>query len=275
MTWEELKNKLINSKYYYFHTENGILLCGDCLKVMKEIPDEIIDLIIADPPYLTTKEVWDKKEIVNETLVNEFFRIAKQSTSLYVWCGIGEKSQSLIRWFPLFSEKWYFKDLITWKKQRGNGNRKGWLYTREEIMWFVKDNKKFIWRREYQYSNEKRPWNIYKKGYELVNKSEYKRLTNIWTDIYEVGYGTCPKKYSKYRFHFTPKPVKIIERIINVHTFENYLVLDPFLGSGTTAVACEKLNRRWIGIEIEEKYCEIAKKRLIQVTSIIINKKEV
>jgi len=50
----------------------------------------------------------------------------------------------LIRWFPIFNEKWYFKDLITWKKQRGMGMRKGWLYTREEIMWFVKDNKKFI-----------------------------------------------------------------------------------------------------------------------------------
>ena len=53
MNWEELKEKLVNSKYHYFHTDNGVLLCGDCLEVMKEIPDRSIDLVIADPPYST------------------------------------------------------------------------------------------------------------------------------------------------------------------------------------------------------------------------------
>src|SRR3990167_8975584 len=132
--------------------------CGDCFDLLKLIDSNSVDLIIIDPPYLTTKEKWDKTEIVNEELSRELFRVAKNSCSLYVWCGIGEKSQSLIRWFPIFNKDWYFKDLITWKKQRGIGMRKGWLYTREEIMWFVKDNKKFIWNTDNQYSKEKRPW---------------------------------------------------------------------------------------------------------------------
>jgi len=62
--------------------------------------------------------------------------------------------------------------------------------------------------------------------------------------------------------HFTPKPLKAIERIIQVHTKENDLILDPFLGSGTTGIACRKLNRDFIGIEINSEYCKIARKRI-------------
>ena len=190
------------------------------------------------------------------------FRIAKSSCSLYVWCGIGEKSQSLIRWFPIFSKKWYFKDLITWKKQRGIGMRKGWLYTREECMWFAKNNKKFVWNKDNQYSEEKRPWNIYESGGKMVNKSEYKRITNVWNDVMEDGYGSCPKKYSQQRYHFTPKPVQAMERIIGVHTKEGDLIFDCFAGSGTTGVAAQNLNRNYILIEKEAEYVEICKERL-------------
>jgi len=263
MNWNDLKEKLINSKWYYFHTENGVLLCGDCFDIIPNLPDEIIDLIIIDPPYLTTKETWDKKEVVNEFLSGQLFRIAKEHASLYVWCGIGEKSQSLIRWFPIFNKDWHFKDLITWKKQRGIGMRKGWLYTREEIMWFVKNNKKFIWRKECQYSDEKRKsqkfgFEVWKRGKRPL--SQYYRLTDVWTDISETTWNWK----SLETLHYTPKPLKAIERIIKVHTYENEIVFDCFLGSGTTAVACEKLNRRWIGIEINPEYCEIAKQRIIK-----------
>jgi len=254
-------------KNIYFQTSNGILYCGDCLEVMKGFPGESVDLIIIDPPYLTTNEKWDKREVVNKALSEELFRIAKDSCSLYVWCGIGEKSQSLIRWFPIFNKDWHFKDLITWKKSRGIGMRRGWLYTREEIMWFVKNNKKFIWNKEEQYSSEKRKmYGFYKNGKLMQErmKSPYKRFTNVWVDIFEITFYNC-KEFRNYRkLHFTPKPIKAIERIIKLHTKENDLVLDPFLGSGTTALACERLNRKWIGIEINEEYCKIAKERILK-----------
>lgn len=124
---------------------------------LKQVPDNSIDLILVDPPYLTTKESWDKKEVVTSELSKEFYRILKDTGSFYCWCGIGEKkSQSLIRWYPIFSKDFIFKDLITWKKQRGIGMRKGWPYTREEIMWFVKNNKNFIWNKKEQYSKKRR-----------------------------------------------------------------------------------------------------------------------
>ena len=235
----------------------------DCLDLCKWVDDDTVDLIIIDPPYLTTSESWDQEEVVSEELSQELFRIAKPSCSLYCWCGIGEKSQSLMRWFPVFSKLWKFKDLITWKKQRGIGMRKGWLYTREETMWFVKDNKQFVWNKEFQYGNEKRPWTMTKKGGEPINKSEYKRITNVWADITELGYGTSPQKYSKIKgMHFTPKPQKAIERIILAHTKENDVVFDCFVGSGTTCVAAKKLNRQYIVGDSNEQYVNITKERL-------------
>lgn len=224
---------------------------------LKQIPDNSIDLIIIDPPYLTTKESWDKNEVVTEQLSKELFRVAKESCSLYVWCGIGEKSQSLIRWFPIFSNDWHFKNLITWKKDRGIGTIKGWLYTREEIMWFVKDNKQFIWNKENQYLTEKRvftPSNV-------VCKSEFKRISNVWTDIKELTLqGSCGKR--KIKGHYTPKPIKALERIINAHTKENDIVLDCFMGVGSTALACKNTKRNFIGMEIYQKYIDISYKRL-------------
>ena len=220
---------------------------------IKKIDDNSIDLIINDPPYINcVKAGWDKKEVFNEELCQHFFRVLKNSGSIYTWCGIGEKSQSLIRWFPILGSKFTFKDLITWKKNRGIGTRRGWLYTREELMWHVKDNKKFVWNVESQYSDEKRPWNVYKKGGIKVNKSDFKRITNVWTDINEVGYGSCPTKYSDDRKSTTPKPCKISERIIESHTHENNLVLVPFVGSGNDTIVCRELKRNFIGFENDE-----------------------
>lgn len=239
------------------------LICGTWEEHLPKIDNASVDLIIIDPPYLTTKEKWDKDEVVTEELSKQLFRVAKDSCSLYVWCGIGEKSQSLIRWFPIFSKDWHFKDLITWKKQRGIGMRKGWLYTREELLWFVKDNSKFIWNKDSQYSDVKREKSSY--GYILPNgksadsyiKSEYKRFSNVWDDISETSFNTS--KQGKVGKHFTPKPLKAIKRIILAHTKESDVVLDCFLGSGTTMQACKELNRNCIGIEKELQYYEFCK----------------
>jgi len=235
-----------------------MIIHGTWQDELPKIQDNSIDLIIIDPPYLTTKEAWDKNEQVNNILSNELYRILKPTGNFYCWCGIGENSQSLIRWFPVFSEKWIFKDIITWKKQRGMGNRKGWLYTREEILWFVKDNKQFTWNKEFQYDEtDKRQ----KYGFkDLKTKSDFKRFTNVWTDIRETNISWNHKE--NLSSHFTPKPEKAIERIINLHTKEDDIVLDCFGGSGTTAVVAKRMNRNFIIIEKELEYFEVIKERL-------------
>lgn len=241
----------------------------DYLDFLKQVGDESVDLIIIDPPYLVTKEAWDKVDLVNEELSKELYRVGKRHCSLYIWCSLGEKSQSLLRWWGIFNKDWHFKDMIVWKKQRGIGTIKGWLFTREEILWFVKDKKNYIWNKEHQYSNEKRTSKNF--GYKTTQgkpvteyiKSEYKRLTNVWADISEVTFNTS--KNNILKGHYTPKPEKAIERIIKAHTKEGDLVLDCFMGSGTTAVVSKRLNRNFIGSEINKDYIKLAEERLVSI----------
>jgi len=221
-----------------------MLKLGDCRQLIKDIDDSSIDLILTDPPYVgVVKDKWDQTEIIDGAFAKELLRVLKPSGSLYIWCGVGEKSQSLFRWYPIFNELFHFKDLITWKKRRGIGMRKGWLYTREEIMWFVKDNKKFIWNKEHQYSEEP---NQFKKGFNGHAVKPFKRISNVWTDIPETL--TRKKKGTK---HATPKPISALERIILCHTKEGDTIFDPFAGSASTLIAARNLNRNAIGFELD------------------------
>jgi DNA modification methylase len=134
--------------------------------------------------------------------------------------------------------------------------RKGWLYTREELMWFVKDNKKFVWNKNKQYDlNDKRLFSL------PNNKSDFKRWTNVWVDIKEVAGGMKSSPFG----HFTPKPEKAIQRIIELHTQEGDTVLDCFAGSGTTGAVAKKTNRNYILIEKDAAYCEKIKNRIDNV----------
>lgn len=241
---------------------SGVVIHGTWQDELPKLADESVDLIIIDPPYLLTNEKWDKMEQVNGELSNQLFRVASEHCSLYVWCSIGEKSQSLIRWFPIFSEIWYFKDMITWAKQRGMGMRRGWLYTREEALWFVKNNKEFVWNRDSQYGTERRKRD---GGKDTIRpsqsgkyaKSIYKRITNVWGDISEETFDV-----TKRIKHFTPKPQKAIERIIAAHTKAGDTILDCFAGSGTTGVVAKQLERNYILIESDKEYVDLINERL-------------
>lgn len=231
-------------------------LQGDCRQLLKDLSDESIDLVLTDPPYVgVVKDGWDQTEAFDEEIISELKRVMKPSASLYVWCGVGEKSSSLMRWWPIIDNQMFFKDLITWKKKRGIGMRKGWLYTREEVMWFVKDNKKFIWNKEHQYSEEP---NQFKKGFSGYEcKSEFKRISNVWTDVPEV----LTRKGKKTK-HATPKPAKALERIILCHTKPGDIVLDPFSGSGSTLMAADRLDRKYIGFELDQDIYDETKQNL-------------
>lgn len=242
----------------------NILINGTWQEELPKLKSDSIDLIIIDPPYMVTKEKWDKENQVTEELSRQLFRILKPTGNFYCWGGIGEKSQTIIDWFLIFKNSgWYFKDWITWGKQRGMGMRKGWLYTREELLWFCKDNKQFYWNIENQYSDIKRVVTMSfkdkerEKKYLSSLKSGNKRIRNVWDDIRETNIAWNNKE--KQTTHFTPKPIKAIERIILAHTKEGDTVLDCFLGSGTTMQACNNLNRNCIGIEKELEYYEYCK----------------
>lgn len=239
------------------------IIHGDAIDVLRDLASESIDLIVVDPPYFgITKESWDNqwqsmKEYLEwcRTWMLRSFHLLKDTGNFYIWGSVGEKSDSIVRQKLLLdSLGFYFKDWITWSKRRGMGNRRGWLYTREECLWYVKNNESFNWNEEAQYSEEKSDFAQGFSGYEL--KSDYKRITNVWTDIPEfIG--------DKGTLHYTPKPIQAMERLIKAHTKEGDVVLDFFGGSGTTAVACKNLNRKCILVEKDLDSINETKRRLV------------
>lgn len=257
------------------HDGRITLINGDCLDVLPKIKPNCIDLIVADPPYYgVVKDKWDNvssnmQEHINwskQWLVPAIATL-KDSASLYVWGGIGEKSDNIIHVKLLLDTlNMHFKDLITWQKDRGMGHRRGWLYAREECLWYVKDNKQFIWNELHQYGTERRkrdkglPEGKTRLGLNGATfKSEFKRLTSVWSDISELGSDVLNKQTP----HVTPKPLKAIERIVNAHiTDQDQVILDPFLGSGTTGQVCAKLGLRFIGIEKDTTAFEDAVKHI-------------
>jgi site-specific DNA-methyltransferase (adenine-specific) len=243
-------------------TNNYTIYQGNCIDVMKGLPSSSVRLILADPPYGSVlNEAWDKIKdypAFTEAWINECKRILTDDGSIYVWCSIGPKSSSLIDIANVLRRDWFFQDMIVWKKQRGRGNRRGWLFTREEILWATKHPKAYLWNKAHQYSTDKYDPSWIKR----LHKEEcpYKRATNVWTDIEEVTIEMARTSGGRGNRDITnkaQKPLRALERIILAHTEdENDVVLDPFLGSAQTMVACYNTKRSCIGIELDAQQIE-------------------
>jgi DNA modification methylase len=208
----------------------------DVLECLYDAPDDFYPLIIADVPANgLVRDSWDNqwKNLYEYsewllTFIIECERTLKDTGSLYVHAWIGKKNPVTMAYLLEYVYEFtglILQDVITWAKQRGNGNRKGWMYAREELLWLTK-TERYTWNVDYQYSTEPRAYEIV-RNCKPVNKSPFKRYTNVWP-IMEVGFGTSPRKAQRIRNslnHSTPKPPEMYERIIRVHTKENDTVL--------------------------------------------------
>lgn len=244
------------------------IFCADSGIVLKEIPDESIDLIIIDPPYnlnknfnsSTFKKVNDEEyEYYILKIVSQVYRILKSAGSFYICCD-WKSSSSVHRALALF---FTVKNRITWQREKGKGSKSNWKNCIEDIYFCVKgsdyyfnpDAVKIKKRVLAPYTNKdgsKRDWERTQEGdYRLTYHS------NFWNDI------TIPFWSMKENTeHPTQKPEKLIAKLILASSKENDIVLDCFLGSGTTAVVAKKLKRKFIGVELDKKYCAISEKRL-------------
>jgi site-specific DNA-methyltransferase (adenine-specific) len=215
------------------------LIHGDCLELMKEIPDKSIDLIVTDPPYLINYKTNRRKDKTHKfcTEINgdndeelirnymaECFRILKDNSAMYCFC-----SAKTLNTFTSISKSSGFKlkNTIIWVKNS----------------WTAGDLKA-------QFGQQYEPLLLLNKG-----RKEFtgKRLTDVWMFNRVSG---------KSLVHQNQKPVGLIEQCILKHSNEGDVVFDGFLGSGTTGVACINTKRNFIGIEKDDKYFEIAKKRI-------------
>jgi len=217
------------SDYEYFKTDLGVLYYGDCLEILSLIEDKV-DLVLTDPPYNASKSKIKHKQ-TGYKAINEKWDIAFDAKFIkYI-----NANQELI-FCSHHSLSLYL-------------NR-----TPKQILHWIKNNPMFsVSGKTYMYSVEYILWYVNGSPY-IFNLPKQRKDCFFYNKI--VG---SDKRRTE---HPTQKPIELIIDLINIHSNNNDLILDPFLGSGTTAVACEKLGRRWIGIEISEKYCEIAKQRI-------------
>jgi site-specific DNA-methyltransferase (adenine-specific) len=231
-----------------YHSEPaGDIHWGDCLEVMREIPDKSVDLVLTDPPYedechssnrrviysgRPKKSQLDFSRIDDETRMEsakEISRIAKGW--VLVFCQI----EAIHKWRDAFEKAGMkYRRTCVWVKPDGlpnlSGDGPGMGY--EVFMAFHKIG---------------------------TGKSR-------WNGGGRHGVFIFPKGETKFKgnSHQTIKPIKLFHEIVSLFSDPGDLILDPFLGSGTTARAAKDLGRKFIGIELEEKYCAIAKKRLEQ-----------
>lgn len=232
---------------------NKIIL-GDCLEVMKDIPDKSIDMILCDLPYGITACKWDTV-IPFEPLWGQYKRIIKENGCIAL-----SASQPFTSKLVMSNIKWYKHHWI-WLKNRGTGFQivkyRPMMQT-EDIIVFCKGKVrynpqkiKFAKPVIYTFATSTRGTNP------LANINKSKHIVNgKWPT--NVIY--C--KNLNRKKHPTQKPVELFEYLIKTYTNENDLVLDNCIGSGTTAIACLETNRRYIGIEKELKYVEIARERI-------------
>jgi len=216
----------------YFETENGILYCGDCLEIMKDFPQESIDLVLTDPPYGINI---DKMSFV------------KQGRKKY-----GRASafnREFIKYEDKKIEKVYFREIFRISKNQiiwGGNYYIDYLYsTRCMLVWYKRYDLPIL-----SFADCEIAWTSFDKNSMVFNA----RWSGFIRDSKE------PKTK-----HPNQKALEVFKWCVSEFSNEQDLILDCFLGSGTTAVACEKLNRRWIGIEINPDYCEIAKHRILAV----------
>lgn len=221
------------------------LLCGDCLELLKDIPDKSIDLVVIDPPYEFAQHGGGgafgsrKREYHNEleadtltkgfdtAVLDELVRVMRK-VNIYIWCN-KEQIKQYLEYFEGCN-----MDLLTWHKTNPvpTCNNK-----------YLSDTEYLLFFRE--------------KGVKVYGSYQTKRKFYVTQ--------TNKKDKDKYK-HPTVKPVEIMENIITNSSQEGETVLDCFMGSGTTGVACVNTNRRFIGMEKEEKYFEIAKQRIEEAT---------
>ena len=232
---------------------------GDCLELMKSIPDGSIDAIITDPPYGTTACKWDSV-IPFDLMWEQLNRIIKPNGAIVLFGS--EPFSSALRMTTIKNYKYDWK----WLKSRTTGfqmAKKRPMKDYEDILIFYKKQPTYYNTNLIKLEKPIKSWRLNGKGGSGLNevKTEKNRLQEY------TNFNRQTLKFNNEHnvgelVHPTQKPVALMEYLIKTYTNENETVLDFTMGSGSTGVACVNTNRNFIGIEMDEKYFEIAEKRI-------------
>ena len=250
MNTEQLKNKILN---------------GDCVEELKKIPDKSFDLIFADPPYNLqigkklrrpdnskvngVKDKWDQFKNFGQydnfckEWLSECKRVLKDNGSIWV---IGSYHNIFRVGYHVQNLGYWILNDVIWKKNNPMPNFRGTRFTNahETLIWASK-NKNSKYTFNYQ---------------SLKCLNDDLQMRSDWT--LPICNGNERIKKGGKKIHSTQKPESLLFRILLASTNKDDFIFDPFLGSGTTAVVAKKMGRKYFGIEKEEKYFKVAKKRL-------------
>jgi DNA modification methylase len=229
------------------------LIHGDCLEVMKGIEDHSIDMILCDLPYGTTACKWDTI-IPFEPLWEQYKRIIKDNGAIVLTA-----SQPFTSALVMSNIKWFKYEWI-WDKVLPSGMQIAKyrpMQRHENILVFCKTTPSYNPIKTLQ---KERTGKIYSKSESSPIKYDNGK-TKIYKDKYPQSIQVFYKR-EKQSLHPTQKPVALLEYLIKTYSNEGDLVLDNCMGSGSTGVAAVNTNRRFIGIEKDDKYFEIAQKRI-------------
>jgi site-specific DNA-methyltransferase (adenine-specific) len=247
-------------------SEGGIV-CGDAFEILQTLPEQRFDLLFTDPPYNLTKK-FGKEEFKRsssdeyEEWLDSWVRLCvpllKKTASIYI-CGDWRSTAAIQR---VGSKYFKLQNRITWEREKGRGAKRNWKNTAEDI-WFFTVSDEFTFNLE-AVKQRRRVMAPYKENGQPKDWLESQdgnfrdtHPSNIWTDI-TVPFWSMPENTD----HPTQKPEKLLAKIILASTNAGDLILDPFAGSGTTAVVAKKLGRDFLAIESDEQYCLLTAKRI-------------
>lgn len=234
---------------------------GDCLKLFKSIPNDSVDCVFADPPFNLNKKYNSHVDNLLDTeylewcklWINECLRVLKDNGFIFL--------HNIPKWLTFYANflnyKAVFRHWISWDAMTAPMG-KTLQPAHYGILFYSKTNDRSKFK-EIRYPHKRD-----RKGVLIKDYGGKKNIlhpfgplcSDVWTDIHRI-------RHSKYRDeHPCQLPIHLLERIILMGTEENDVILDPFIGTGTTALAAKRLGRNFIGFEKDEKYCEIANKKI-------------
>ena len=267
-----LEKAIINADDLKKSFADNSVINADLFDCLDAIPNNYFHLIIIDPPYNLAKDFHGNKfSKLNTTSYEAYLRswfgkvcdkLAPNGT-LYM-CGDWQCSLSMQK---VISERLTILNRITWQREKGRGAKANWKNAMEDIWFAVKNPKDYYFDVEAVKMKRKviAPYKVdgKPKDWEQTESGNF-RITypsNFWDDI-SIPFWSMPENTD----HPTQKPEKLYAKLILASTKPGDKIFDPFLGSGTSAVVAYKLNRNYVGIELNHDYCLWAAKRLMNAT---------
>ncbi|MBV9470598.1 MAG: site-specific DNA-methyltransferase, partial [Abitibacteriaceae bacterium] len=228
-------------------------ICGDAVKEMSLLPGASIDLLVADPPYNLGKDygnnidnrAWNEYEFFTRRWLTEAMRVLKPTGSIYVFMGV----RFISKLFLILENdlNLNFNGWITWHYTQGMGRKAGFSPRHEDILFFTKSQ-------DYTFNID--DIRIPQKYYRERNNMAGANPGDVW-QFSHVHY--CSEERQD---HPTQKPEALLDRIVRASSNPNDLILDPFVGSGTTCRVADILQRKWIGIDINPDYISMGQHRV-------------